>query len=231
MIRLPKKFMLIFGPFLCMTTVQGYEFHFQNFTDKTLIIATKKRAGITDKYYQIVKPEESVIQVWDDANCLESLEWTELNPRLPLHGGLDLISPLNGNQIPRDKQETFRRTFTNLRDKGKGLYLWNELKIIFVPNEIFRKTREAATKLVKGIDQGICQSIDTLAAGTVKKITLAASKNKKDCFMNLAAIADAAGKITGESICKSRNFIVYWTGKEDWLTGMPEIIAETTEGE
>lgn len=135
----------------------GYELHFNNFTGKTLIIASKKRAGITEKYYQIIKPGKSVIQAWHDAHCLESLQWAELNPNYPLHGGLDLIDNNRGGQIPPDKQKKFDETFFS-KTSGKGLYLWNNLKIIFVPNEIFEQTKKAAVQLVKGFDKMICQA-------------------------------------------------------------------------
>lgn len=218
------------------TALFGYELFFSNFTDKALVIASKKRSGIVEKYYQIVPAGGSVIQVWDDANCLESLQWAELNPKLPLHGGQDLIDPNQGHQIPRNKQDTFRKTFTNVGDKGKNLYLWNDLKIVIVPNDIFEKTVTAATKLIHGFDTMVCQSIDQLTLDVQHKIKnaqtkLNSSKTQYDCFFNLAQIAEAAGKIAGISICKNRSFAILDTGKEDELTGEPLLIAETGEGE
>lgn len=150
--------------FLCALpyyTLVGYELRFNNFTDKTLIICSKKRAGIVERYYQIVKPNRSVTQAWHDANCLESLQWAELNPNFPLKGGLDLVDDNRGSQIPPDKQNLFDETFFS-KKSGKGLYLWNNLRIVVVPNEIFQKTREAATKLVQGFDKIVCQTVDSL---------------------------------------------------------------------
>lgn len=218
------------------TALLSYELFFSNFTDKFLVIASKKRAGIVEKYYQIAPPGGSVIQVWDDANCLESLQWAELNQSLPLHGGRDLMDPKSGYQIPRDKQDTFRKTFTNVNNTGKNLYLWNDLKIVMVPNDIFAKTVEAATQLVHGFDAIVCQSVDTLTLNAQQKtnkaqVKLNPSKNQHDCFFNLAQIAEAAGKISGISICKNRSFAILDTGKEDELTGEPLLIAETGEGE
>src|SRR5690349_19523837 len=125
---LHKQVLYICSFMLLNTYLTGYELFFNNFTDKILIIASKKRAGIVEKYYQIVGPGKSVIQAWHDANCLESLQWAELNTRLPLRGGLDLVDPNRGNQIPPDKQKTFDQTFFN-KNSGKGSYLWNNLKI------------------------------------------------------------------------------------------------------
>lgn len=233
-----QRLLFIFFAITACAPLFCYELFFSNFTDKFLIIASKKRAGIIEKFYQIVAPGGSVIQVWDDANCLESLQWTELNENLPLKGGKDLIDPKQGYQIPRNKQDIFRKTFTNINDKGKGLYLWNNLKIIMVPNEIFKQTREAATKLVEGFDTAACQSVDTIiksndvlfAIDQAKKL-LTPAKTQNECLSNLAQIADAAGKIAGISICTNRQFAIFDTGKEDELTGMPLLIAETGEGE
>jgi hypothetical protein len=150
-------------------TLYGYELHYNNFTDKTLIIASKKRAGIVEKYYQIVKPGNSVTQPWSDANCLESLQWAELNTKLPLKGGLDLIDPNQGNQIPSNKQKVFDETFFS-KTTGKGSYLWNNLKIIMVPNEIYAETVKNATKLVQGFDKMLCQTTDILVLELKDKV-------------------------------------------------------------
>lgn len=136
-------------------TIRGYELFFSNFTNIPLIICAKKRAGIVEKYYQIVPPGGSVIQPWDDANCLESLQWTELNTNLPLQGGKALADPNEAYQIPRNKQKVFDETFFD-KKTGKGLYAWCPLPIVMVPNATFKATRDAATKLVQGFEKPLC---------------------------------------------------------------------------
>ncbi len=158
---------------LTMTTVLfGYELTFNNFTDKTLIIMSKKRAAIQERYYQIVAPGKSVIQAWHDANCLESLYWAELNPSLPRKGGLDFVNKNQGNQIPADKQKEFDETFFS-KTSGKGLYLWNNIKIVMVPNDLYNEMKKNAVKLVQGFDKAVCQTIQNLLL-TIKDTAFAA---------------------------------------------------------
>lgn len=192
----------------------AYEIDFENFSGKTLIIATKKRAAAgREKFYQIVAHGGSVKQVWDDANCIESIRWAEVDPKLPGKGGLDYISVSEASQIPRDKQDAFDEIYT-------PLYAWAQAKIVIVSNETFRRTQQAATDLVKGIDTFICSAASA-----------AHPAGRAACFIKLAGIADAAGKIEEISLCKNRSFIIYDSGKLDAITQQPLLIAETGEGE
>jgi hypothetical protein len=196
------------------TSLFSYEIDFQNFTDKTLIIATKKRAAAgREKFYQIVSPGASVKQVWDDANCIESIRWAELDQKLPGKGGLDYVDPKQAFQIPREKQDAFDEIYT-------PLYPWAQAKIVIVSNETFRKTQQAATDLVKGIDTFICSAASA-----------AHPAGRAACFIKLAGIADAAGKIEEISLCKSRSFMIYDSGQLDKITKQPLLIAATGEGE
>jgi len=170
-----RKLLLIYMLITASTMMNGYELFFNNFTNKTLVIACKKRAAIQEKWYQIVKPGGSVLQPWADVNCLESLQWAELDPKLPLRGGLDLINPKQGNQIPPDKQKTFDETFFS-KKTGKGLYLWNNLVITVVSNELYAQTVEAAKELAGGFSQTACQAALILALGLKDKAFATLSK-------------------------------------------------------
>jgi len=184
-----KSLKSLFILLIISTPLYGYEWFVNNFTDKTLIIAFKKRAGITDKYYQIVQPGKSVLQAWKDLNCLESLQWAELNPSLPLRGGLDLVDKMHGNQIPPDKQKVFDETFFS-KTSGKGLYLWNNLKIVMVPNDLYQATKDAAVQLVKGFDSFVCQTIDLLTLGIKDKTFASLQAQLKDAKTKLQAAID-----------------------------------------
>jgi hypothetical protein len=211
---------------LITSAAHAYELYFSNFTDKILIIVSKKRAAITqEKYAQIIRPFESVIQPWSDLNCLESLQWAEVDSSLPHKGGLKLIDSKHGYQISSSNQKIFNEQLLTK-------YAWSNLPIKFVPNELFTQTQQAATELVQGIDEGICSVLDFIAP-RYRQITqtLSSSKDTKGCLALLGQIADAAGKITGISICKSRQFFIFDTGKKDPFTRQPSLIAETNIGE
>jgi hypothetical protein len=195
-----KKMFFLSLIMLSMRSVKAYELFFSNFTSTFLVIAIKQRSSMVEKYYQVVPPGGSVIQASSDANCLESLQWAELNPKLPLRGGLDLVDKEHGYQIPHDKQKLFDETFYN-KTTGRGLYLWNNLAIKSVPNELFQNTVASAKEL----------------GGAVSS--------------TLADMISAYGKIAGIDICKHRQFSIIDTGKQDKLTRQPQFIALIGEGE
>jgi len=140
----------------------GYNFRFTNTTERFLVLCYKLE-GLSQEYFQIIPPDQSVSHHFKNLHCLgQSILWAEVKTHdifgreLPFGGGIDLIDP-ETDMIPLgNMQQLFKDYLANK-------YAFIPMQIKVVSNETFQLTADAAAKLARGIDTFACQTIKTVA--------------------------------------------------------------------
>jgi hypothetical protein len=148
---------------LCALTIgaslhASYEYDFSNFLSDAIVLRINQRRVDNKDYYQIVNSFETVKQVFNNAYCLEKISWAPWDGSKPLRGGMDLVDRASG-RIPEEKQRQFG-------DVVAPRYAFSPIEIKMQSSAVFQKTREAAAKLLQGIDNMGCQLLNEVKSFT-----------------------------------------------------------------
>lgn len=157
--------------------MQAYEFDFMNSTDLFLVVKLNVRNPVhNEDYYQLIPPRGSTKFALKDGYCFLRASWDEWKKKsywgdIPYKGGFDLVTnqkeamgetnlvvgriqgdiTVNGQTI--NKQRYFG-------DKIAPSYSFSPMGVVMTPNDVFKKTVQAAGQLLGGLDQLACQTIE-----------------------------------------------------------------------
>jgi hypothetical protein len=192
------KFFALIACLFMGNGASAYTWGFSNNTQKTLVIGFGLMAA-GPWWFNIVKPGRRVVFSWGVPSiyagfCMGGAEWIEYDPNIKIpgitqNGGFDLYEP-GGTTLPRGGK--FGRVYDVYFPRRKSI------ELVYIPDEVYDKTVEAAANLGGGFDKLLCNVF------AVVKVV-----NKGQCPSLLSAIINWIGGLIGTGSCSSREIAIY----------------------